>query len=130
MISLGWSKMVGLSSRPWVVHVPSFLRTAKEHFRKAEIECRLLTQPIDRYQSAEEKIVDGAIFVFANSTNPELGVVLETDGEHWLYGTLRMTSAESRVALDGRQVAAYKGLPDRRESNSYTNASHKLDMGK
>jgi hypothetical protein len=103
--------------------------TAKEHFRKAEIECRLLTQPIDRYESAAAKIVDGAIFVYANSTNPEIGVVFETDGEHWLYGTLRMTSAKSSVALDGRQVAAYKALPDRRESNSYINASHKLDMG-
>src|SRR5580704_4906111 len=41
-----------------------------------EIECRLLPQPIDRYKSAAQKIVDGAIFVYANSTNPELAVVL------------------------------------------------------
>jgi hypothetical protein len=104
--------------------------TAKEHFRGAEIECRLLAQPIDRYQSEADKIVDGAIFVYANSTNPELGVVFETDGEHWLYGTLRMTSAKSSVMLDGREVAAYEALPSRRPSKSYTNASHMIDMDK
>jgi hypothetical protein len=104
--------------------------TAKEHFRRAEIECRLLPQPIDRYQSAADKILDGAIFVYANSTNPELGVVLETNGEHWLYGTLRMTSAQSSVALDGREVAAYEELNDQTHSESYTNASHKIDSDK
>jgi hypothetical protein len=104
--------------------------TAKEHFRMAEIECRLLTQPIDRYHSAEPKIVDGAVFVYANSTNPELGVVLETDGEHWLYGTLRMTSAQVSVALDGREIAAYPWVDATRPSKSYTNASHRIDMDK
>ncbi|HTU17186.1 MAG TPA: hypothetical protein VMG10_03930 [Gemmataceae bacterium] len=104
--------------------------TATEHFRKEDIECRLLPQPIDRYQSAADKIVDGAIFVYVNSTNPELSVVFETDGNHWLYGTLRMTSAKSSVALDGREVAAYKALPDRVPPKSYLNASHQLDGDK
>ena len=72
------------------------------------IECRLLAQPIDRYHSAADKIVDGAIFAFANGTNPELGVVFETDGEHWQYGTLRLSVLELSVALDGREVAAYE----------------------
>lgn len=102
--------------------------TAKEHFRKAEIECRLLTQPIDRYQSAAEKIVDGAIFVYANSTNPELGVVLETDGEHWSYGTLRLTSAKSSIAFDGREVVAYDYVGPDRPSGSYHNGSYSLEL--
>lgn len=102
--------------------------TAKEQFRRAEIECRLLTQPIDRYHSAAEKIVDGAIFVYANSTNPELGVVLETDGEHWRYGTLRLTSAPASVRLDGREVAAYEWVDATRPSKSYQNGSYRLDM--
>jgi hypothetical protein len=100
---------------------------AKENYRGESIDCRLLPQPIDRYQSATDKIVDGAIFVYVNSTNPELGVVFETDGDHWFYGTLRLTSAKSSITLDGREVAAYKALPDRVPSKSYTNASHKLD---
>ena len=102
--------------------------TAKEHFRKADIECRLLTQPIDRYQSAAEKIVDGAIFVYVNSTNPEVGVVLETDSEHWRYGTLRLTSAKLSVALDAREVAAYDFVDASQPSGSYQNGSYELEM--
>jgi hypothetical protein len=100
--------------------------SVKERYRGELIECRLLTQPIDRYQSEADKIVDGAIFVHVNSTNPEWGVVLETDGMHWMYGTLRMTSAEARVALDGREVAAYEDVSGS-PSGSYQNGSHRLD---
>jgi hypothetical protein len=57
---------------------------AKERIRKELIDCRLMTQPIDRYQSKVDKIVDGAIFVHVNSTNPEVGVVIETDGNRWV----------------------------------------------
>jgi len=82
--------------------------TVKEKFRGGEVECRLLTQPIDRYRSEADKIVDGAIFVHVNSTNPEVGVVLETDGNRWVYGTLRLGGAELTIALDGREAAAYR----------------------
>lgn len=103
----------------------------KERIDKESIECRLLTQPIDRYQSAAEKIVDGAIFVYANGTNPELGVVLETDGKRWMYGTVRLTSAESSVTLDGRQVAAFDRFDSRgRTDGPYHSDSHKIDLGK
>jgi hypothetical protein len=82
--------------------------TVKEKIRgKEEIECRLLTQPIDRYQSEVDKIADGAIFVHVNSTNPEVGIVIESAGNRWVYGTLRLAGAELTVALDGREVAAY-----------------------
>ena len=95
------------------------------------IECRLLAQPIDRYQSAADKIVDGAIFAYANGTNPELGVVFESDGERWLYGIIRLTAAEASVMLDGRQVAAYEGFnPHGRTDGAYHNASYKMDRGK
>ncbi len=104
---------------------------AKERIKDESIECRLLPQPIDRYQSAGEKIVDGALFAFANATNPEVGVVFETDGQRWRYGTLRLTSAESSVTLDGRQVAAYDGFnPRGRTDGPYHNAAHRIDMGK
>jgi hypothetical protein len=102
--------------------------TAKERLKMDSIECRLLTQPIDRYQSATAKIVDGAIFAYANGTNPELGVVLESDGERWLYGVFRLTSAEANVALDGQQVAAFEGYAPRgRTDGPYHNASYKID---
>jgi hypothetical protein len=101
---------------------------AKERLNKESIECRLLAQPIDRYQSAADKIVDGAIFAYANGTNPELGVVLESDGEHWQYGIIRLTSAESSVTLDGQQVAAFEAFnPRGRTDGSYHNAAYRLE---
>jgi hypothetical protein len=101
---------------------------AKERLNKESIECRLLAQPIDRYQSAEDKIVDGAIFAYANGTNPELGVVFESDGERWRYGIIRLTSAESSVTLDGQQVAAFERFnPRGRTDGPYHNASHKIE---
>src|SRR5205823_481570 len=102
-----------------------------ERLNNESIECRLLTQPIDRYQSASEKIVDGAIFAFANGTNPELGVVFESDGERWRYGTLRLTAAEASVTLDGRQVTFYEKFNARgRRDGPYNNASYTIEMDK
>jgi hypothetical protein len=104
---------------------------AKERINKESIECRLMTQPIDRYKSEAEKIVDGAIFAFANGTNPEAGIVFESDGERWRYGTLRLTSAELSITLDGRQVAAYEHFnPRGRTDGPYHNGSYKIKMGK
>jgi hypothetical protein len=104
---------------------------ATERLKNESIECRLLTQPIDRYQSAAEKIVDGAIFAYANGTNPELGVVFESNGERWQYGVIRLTAAESSVTLDGRQVAAFEHFNARRRTDgSYHNSAHRIDVTK
>jgi hypothetical protein len=101
---------------------------AKERLNNESIDCRLLTQPIDRYQSAADKIADGAIFAYANGTNPEIGIALESDGERWRYGTLRLTAAEASVTLDGRQVASYEHFnPRGRTDGPYQNAAHKID---
>jgi hypothetical protein len=102
--------------------------TVTERVNREVIECRLLTQPIDRYQSSADKIADGALFAYANGTNPEVAVVLECDGERWLFGTLPLTSAESSVKLDGREVASYPHFNSRgRTDGAYNNASHKID---
>jgi hypothetical protein len=104
---------------------------AKERLNNESIECRLLAQPIDRYQSEADKIADGAIFAFANGTNPEVGVVFESDGERWRYGTLRLTAAELSITLDGREVAFYDRFnPRGRTDGPYHNAAHKIEMGK
>jgi hypothetical protein len=104
---------------------------AKERFNNESIECRILAQPIDRYESAADKIVDGAIFAFANGTNPEIGIVFESNSERWLYGIIRLTAAESSVTLDGQQVAAYERFNARgRRDGSYNSASYKMEMSK
>jgi hypothetical protein len=96
-----------------------------------EVVCRLLSQPIDRYQSPAQSIVDGAIFVFANGTNPEVGIVLEADSEQWSYGIVRLSAAESTITLDGREVAKfsiYGGLGKR--EGSYTSNNHPIQLPK
>lgn len=74
------------------------------------MSCRMLPQPIDRYQAPDKQIVDGAIFAFANGTNPEVGVVLECDGAQWSYGPVRLSSAEMTVTLDEAEVAAFPAV--------------------
>ena len=104
---------------------------AKERYNNEWIECRLIAQPIDRYASEADKIVDGAIFAFANGTNPELGIVLETDGTRWRYGVLRLSSAESIITLDGEKVAAYEGFVfGGPKDGPYNSGSYRIEPGK
>jgi hypothetical protein len=105
--------------------------TATEKIRSDTIECRLLTQPIDRYHSDADRIAEGAIFALANGTNPEVGIVLETDGAKWRYGVLRFTSAETGVALDGKTVAAFEHFNSRgRTDGPYHNGAVRLGAEK
>jgi hypothetical protein len=104
---------------------------AKERFNKELIECRLLAQPLDRYQSDAARITDGAIFTLANGTNPEIGVLLETDGEHWKYGILRLGAAEMKVTLDDKEIVAYEAFAPRgRRDGPYNSGSHRIETGK
>jgi len=104
---------------------------AKERLKDDTVECRLIAQPIDRYQSEAEKIDDGAIFALANGTNPEIGIVFESDGKIWRYGTLRLSGADVSVLLDGKEVIAYenywpKGAPE----GPYHFGFYKIEKGK
>ena len=104
---------------------------ATEKFNKQPIDCRLLPQPIDRYESAAQKVADGAIFAFANGTNPEVGIAFESDGERWRYGILRLTAAESAVTLDGKPEASYEQFDARgRKDGPYNSGAYRIEMGK
>ena len=104
---------------------------AKERYNNESTQSRLIAQPIDRYQSETEKIVDGAIFAYANGTNPEIGIVLESDGERWRYGILRFCSAEATVTLDGKDVATYERFDARgRRDGPYNLGSYRIKMDK
>lgn len=81
--------------------------TAREVYRGDFNALRLLSQPIDRYQENERAVTDGAVFLFAYGTNPEIAVVLECADEKWRCLPLRMTWAESIVELDGREIARF-----------------------
>jgi hypothetical protein len=103
---------------------------ATETYNDETVECRLIAQPIDRYQSEKDKITDGAIFALANGTNPEIGIVLECDADRWVYGVLRLCGAKSTVTLDGKQVAAYeKFTAGARPEGAYVNGE-RIELGK
>ncbi|OYV89904.1 MAG: hypothetical protein B7Z73_06495 [Planctomycetia bacterium 21-64-5] len=80
--------------------------SVEEDLNGEKIACRLLSQPIDRYSDGDASILDGAIFVFANGTNPELGLLLECSDDGWSYGAFRLSSAATFATLDGKQFFA------------------------
>lgn len=102
---------------------------AKETLGDNVIECRLLSQPIDRYQSDADGIVDGAIFAYANGTNPELGVVLEADKEGYRYGAIRLGAAKSSLYLNEREVVSFPFFGEYgRRDGAYTSTSHAVEV--
>lgn len=73
----------------------------------SRFEMRLLVQPVLRYQDEPAKLIDGAVFVLAHGTNPEVLVQIEAHaGEppRWRYSLVRLGSAEMHVSLDGKEV--------------------------
>ncbi|HEX5106295.1 MAG TPA: hypothetical protein VFV87_20890, partial [Pirellulaceae bacterium] len=106
-------------------------RDFKVHERLGDgqtVECRLLAQPINRYTSAADKISDGAIFAFANGTNPELGLLLECDDQRWSYGAVRLSSAELTLALGDRELVKFQPGDFRATSGTYSAAHHPLKL--
>jgi len=75
---------------------------------EGRIELRPLTSPLHRYSDSAGGIVDGAIFSFANGTNPEVLLVIEaqeSDGKSgWAYGLVQLTGETVKAQLDGKDV--------------------------
>lgn len=94
-------------------------------------ELRILPQPVYRYQDEKNGIVDGALFVFARSTNPELLVLIEAkpiDGEpRWHYALARMTGRDCEVRLNDEVVWTAAGVGrDRNPARTYLQLNTKL----
>jgi hypothetical protein len=82
----------------------------------SRFELRLLVQPVHRYRDEQAKLWDGAIFVLAHGTNPEVLVLIEALGNslekaRWHYSFARLGSAELHVELDGREVWKQERTP-------------------
>ena len=77
---------------------------AQEELRGEKISLRLLAQPVDRYSDANAGIVDGTVFVFANGTNPEMGLLLECSDKGWSYGLFRLAAAKLFAQFDGKSL--------------------------
>lgn len=107
-------------AEPPAAKEPQRLRQLKELARRftahefwdpdnSRFELRLLVQPVHRYSDAETGLQDGALFVLAHGTNPEVLLFIEAlgktvDHSHWHYCFARLGSAELHVELDGEQV--------------------------
>ena len=83
--------------------------SANQTWRGDSAELRLLPTPVRLYESADEKVLDGGLFVFSHGgTNPEVVLILEAirgdDGDHWQFGCVRLGHAEMHVKFDDREV--------------------------
>ncbi len=72
-------------------------------------ELRPLTRPLLRYSSPGHHIIDGAVFAFVVTTDPEVFVTLEaksSDGKDdaWYYSLAPMTAYALKVSLDDKVV--------------------------
>lgn len=71
-------------------------------------ELRLLPKPLYRYEVSGADLVDGALFGFVQTTDPEVLLVVEArtvDGQGvWHYGLARMSMVNLRAEHKGRQV--------------------------
>jgi hypothetical protein len=76
---------------------------------------RLLTQPLYRWEDAAAGIVDGALFGFAETTDPEILLLIEarreTDMEEakWYFSLGKMTASPMTVNLDAQQIWSVGG---------------------
>jgi hypothetical protein len=92
---------------------------------------RLMTQPVYRYEEPDEEI-DGALFVFAQGTNPEAVLLLEAcrDGAKtgWRYGFAPTTIYELIAHLDGEEGPIVWSKPRYKflnmESGPYRSGGH------
>ncbi|OYW24243.1 MAG: hypothetical protein B7Z55_02735, partial [Planctomycetales bacterium 12-60-4] len=92
------------------------MRTIAKRFASSEVvesekcELRLLPQPVDRYTPSDAEHADGAVMFFTFGTNPEVVLLIESDGREWSFAIGRMTGAEEVVVtLDNRVV--WEGAP-------------------
>jgi hypothetical protein len=69
---------------------------------------RLLTQPLYRFESAHDDVLDGALFAFVEGTDPEVLLLIEArqagDGHQWQYALCRLNSVRLQAKYKDRSV--------------------------
>jgi hypothetical protein len=79
-------------------------------------ELRLLNQPVHRYKSDEQHIVDGALFTLVEVTDPEIWILLEAvekEGKkRWQYALARMNADACAVRLDDKPLQRWEKIVD------------------
>ena len=98
-------------------------------------ELRLLTAPVHRYEDSEHQLIDGAMFIIAQGTNPEVTLFLEAvqppdeSKPIWQYGLGRTGLAEIVVLYNDKEV--FRAPPLRTEifpnTSPYWRTKSKVD---
>lgn len=84
---------------------------------------RLLSTPLYRYTSAQQHVVDGAVFGYVITTGPEALLLLEArqaeNGLEWHYAVSRMTVFGLKFSRNGEQIAEFPRLEQWPETGTY-----------
>ena len=86
---------------------------AREFYDNKHYALRLLAHPIDRYADPASGVIDGAIFIYANGTNPEILLLLEARRND--KGTPTWTYAAAPLSRRSQPETRWQGCLD--ESN-------------
>lgn len=83
--------------------------SAEETWQGDRAQLRLLTTPVWQYESADDGITAGGLFVFSHGgTNPEVVLILEStrhsEEERWSFGCVRLGHAAMEVRFEDRNV--------------------------
>lgn len=85
----------------------SFSASTTDH-RGDRQELRLLPQPIHRYSSSTQNVLDGGLFVFVRATNPELLLMIELQQANgiarWHYSPARFTGRACELNHRGAPI--------------------------
>lgn len=100
----------------------------REVDKQQKCELRLLSRPVYRYVPSDAPNADGAIFLFTFGTNPEVMLLMESDGTQWNYAAGRMTGAE-QVVLTIDNNTAWEAAPLQPGVNSpYTGSIARIEI--
>jgi hypothetical protein len=83
--------------------------SGREFYENTTFPLRLLPHPIDRYADLAAGVVDGAIFISAHGTNPEVLLLIEArrQGEGpaaWTFAAAPLSRAQPTLKLGGKDI--------------------------
>ena len=97
-----------------------FAAAIKPNGSGQRVELRFLPTPVYRYKELPPNVIDGAVFSFAQGTDPEVFLLLEArqmersgkTQEKWYFAFGTQTSVEASASLDGKQHWTNRQLGD------------------
>ncbi|MBN9121179.1 MAG: hypothetical protein J0I06_18845, partial [Planctomycetes bacterium] len=84
---------------------------------------RLLPKPLYRYDAAQTRTLDGALFAFVLGTDPELTLLIECDTAaekpEWRFGAVRMNRDAIRLKHKGATVWEAESFREHKPEDAY-----------